>query len=339
MVVTTGESFCRILKVSGGTSRTAVGGTCQGLTGGCRPSVGGKGPGTRGVFRRMARTCRILKSPGGQGLCSRCNPVSLRTNFSPRGVGRTRCKGPFRGKKFCRSCSSKRPNGKCRRFRFSNSSSVSSVLSGLFKGGNKFRKAKNFNKEDKFKDAKRFNDNFNKMRRREKRGVRARMPVDFRRTMFNYSGEFALSSDSKGDRGFRIRVPTNVTGKRSIHLGKGKRGKCGKGSKSLLVGIGIKRGSNCRQGNRSICAAIGVPCAATILKKRVGVRALCKSIIYGVGPNARSKTGVQLGKGNMTTVGGPTIRKSRCTRIRVRIPARLSRATGRGLRRCTQTYD
>lgn len=66
-------SCCGVLKMSGDTSRDSVGGTFQGLTHRCRPSLGPGGPNTGSGFRRVGRTGRILDSPRGHGGCSRCN--------------------------------------------------------------------------------------------------------------------------------------------------------------------------------------------------------------------------------------------------------------------------
>lgn len=350
-----GESCCRILNIGGGTSTTAVGGTCEGLTGGCRPSDGRKGTSTTRRFGRMGRTCSILDSRGGHGLCSRFNRTTFRRNTNGcKGTrkdpfndnfNKTR-NGPFNNN-FRNSCDS---NGNCRRCRFRGNRSVSSVLGGVF--NNKFGgdgSSNNF-KDDNFNNDKFRKDNFNKFKDGKannfnnscddgNRSLRTRIAIDFSRTTFNNGGIVHLRDDGNNIRGCRIGVPTNVRSNGSVELGKGKCPKINKNrTNSLLLGMGIRSGPKCGQRNESICAAMGVPFAATMFNNRTGIRAVCNSILYGVGPNARSKAGVHLENGNVITVGGPSMRNSRCTAMRVRIPAGLAPRTEQGLGRFRRRY-
>lgn len=338
-----GQSCCRILKLSGNTRSGRVGETCHGLTGGCRPSAGPKSGRTRGGFGRIARTCSMLDSPRGGGLCSRFN----RTTFSRDNTTNSKCKGTNannfkkfnKGNKFgnnaCHDCN--KPKDKCRRCRFRNNS-VSSVFNSVFKGV--FRKKDTSNHdEEASKFAKKFkNRDFGS----GNSSVGTNVAMKFSRTTFNKSGIVALDGPrgpKRPKRSLGIRVPTNVSDKGSVHLEKGKVPKANNNrTKSLLLGMAITPGPKCRQGNVSMCAAMSIPCAATIFKNRTLIRALCKSIVYGVGRKARSNSGVHLENGKVISVGSSSIRKSRCMAVRVRIPEGLDPRTERGLGRFRRVY-
>lgn len=147
------------------------------------------------------------------------------------------------------------------------------------------------------------------------------------------------SPSANGISGLSVRVPTKVRSNGAIELGKRKGPNEGNNTtKSILLGMGIAPDDRFRQGNRGMCDAVHIPFAATTLNNGIEIRALCKSIRYDVGTNARNNDGVHLGNGNVSDVGGPSMGKSRCIAIRVSIPHELAPETGRTLRRC-ETID
>lgn len=138
-----------------------MGGTCEGATGGCRPSLRPSSGRTRRGFGRYGRTCRILSSPSGGTECSRFNF----TKISPG----------------CNTNTNKCNNGN---FKFSNSVSLNSVFSSFFNKNNNFN---NFNNEGPGTP-------------RQNESVRVSVGVAFRRTTGNYGGAIRIPEIRSYDR-------------------------------------------------------------------------------------------------------------------------------------------
>lgn len=331
----TGESCCRILNMSGRTSRSRVGGTCHGVTVGCRPSHGPNGGRTRRGFGRTTRTCRILRSPRGHRRCSRFKFGNPRKKFN----------------------------------KFNNNTNVSvgsvfSVFNSVFNNRNKFNN--NFNKFNKDTRPRRCRKESLHMRtglalRRTCTnyaggfGVHGSMPYSSYRnakyrdnsrpraypayrkancaihaihSVFNavrarttypaynnrnrvVGGGYGTYNNSKvmaNRRIMRVGVPTNISSKVIMAIPKGKntngRGNMGN---SLRIVMHMRGGRGFRHGSGSLCCGLMLSFSATILNNRMRVPALRKGAAVGVRPNARPNGRIHLHNGKV-----PTVRKCNC---------------------------
>lgn len=132
--------------------------------------------------------------------------------------------------------------------------------------------------------------------------------------------------------GVGIAVPTNVSGKRDMHVHRGKRPKIGKKpEKSLLIRIGMSERPVFRERSVRVFSAITVSFTITALNNSIGVPAMSKSILCAMGPKAGASAGMHLGKGKIPSLEGARMEKSRCMALIVRAPRELDTRTGRTL--------
>lgn len=149
-----------------------------------------------------------------------------------------------------------------------------------------------------------------------------------------------------GNGGMHVAVPTNMTGKRIVGLGKCNNRNIGKKpTNSLCVAFIVPRSSIFGHLNSSLCVSIPLGLCATMLKNRRRIGALGDGIGLGIGPRARGNAGMQLGKGNFPICGGRKRFNSLVIACGIGIPAGLASERGRlferlrdvgwGGRRCT----
>lgn len=342
-----------MLKMSGATASTRVGGTFERRTGGCRPSVRPNSGRYRRGFGRTRRTCTMLSSPSGEHRCSRFN----RTTFS-------------------------NANNKTNNFSFSNVS-VKSVFNSVFKSF--FKNKEDDNEEgnptrntgihlDMEVSFRRTVFNYagrlrfgcgraysaynngktgpNASPRAYARYGNANGIIERDRSLFNMirgiaaypsynnsngmmgSGYPAYRNANCGAGGIEgaIRVPTNVSGKRYIEVHRCNRPNVGnKPHKSLLIRIVISNDESFRHRSIGVFSGTSVSCTVTTLNKSVEVGAISKSVVCAITPNARANAHVHLGNGNIPSAEGGTVENSRCIALIIGAPANLSGRTGRTL--------
>ncbi len=328
----TGHSCCRILNISGATSSSRVGGTCGGVTVGCRPSQGPSSGRTRTGFGRTTRTCSILHSPRGHTHCSRFKRSTINNtkNFNNNNVG---------------------------------VSSVFSVFNSVFKNRKKFN---NFNKNNKETHGPRCQNKslelgigvglrrvsakmaggfgigggiayarYRKDNTRKDNTARSypayrngNCMVGARRDVFNvvrartiypaYNKRKAVVGGGYGTYGnrnvagkrriVRIGVPTNMNSNVMIGIDNGNRTTHhGNIPKSVRICVRRRPGGRLLERSGGLVFGLLLSIPATTLNKSTRVPAVSKGMGVGVRPNARPNGIMQLENGKL-----PTIRNCKC---------------------------
>lgn len=332
-----------------------MGGTCQGLSGGFRPSVGGR-TNTRSGFGRLTRTCRILDSNGGHTTCSRCK----RTDASPGFNTNNNCNNNFNN--------------------FSNN--FRSVFSSFFKNNNKHNEGPGTPHRNSslrchvrlafrrtvFKGGRAVHcghsrrygayDNSNtgpNARPGAYSGYRNSKTVNIRQgAPFNHivarsiysiynkangrvaSGYAAYRKRKRirASRSITIAVPPNISSKRRVHLGKRNRINDGNNPcNSLCIIFRIRPDSVFSHRKARVRCALPVDFTRTTLNSRIRIPAMRNGIGLGVPTKARANADFHLGNGKT-----PHLHKAKGNSRRIGIAIIAPGGLGRGRGRTVHTF-
>lgn len=331
----TGESCCRILRISGATALSIVGGTCHGGTVRCRPSGGPKSGRTRRGFGRTTRTCSILDGPSGHTHCSRFKRTKVdkttNNNFRKfkRNVSVSSVFSVFNSvfnkrKKNFKNFKNFNNNKHSTRHGFHNSSLHMGMGLGLgrvsakMRGGFGLGGCMAYSRYRNSKTRKRKKARAYPAYRKAKDVAHARRDV-FKvirsRDMYpRYGKRKGVVGGGYGTytkrnvmckrRIIRIGVPTNITRKVRLSIGKGK-GTNGRGNipNSLLIIVRRRSRPSLVHSRGSLVCGLLLDIPATTLKNAMRVPAVSDGMGMGVRPNARPNGILHLENGKLPGIG------------------------------------